>query len=78
MEQPASNSQAFVIRIWLEETASDGCGAKWRGHITHTETRTQQYIEDLGKIDSFIASYLVAMGVKFKLRQRLALWLNGA
>ena len=53
-------TQAFVIRIWLEDSL------RWRGHITHVPSGERRYIEDLSEIDDFIWPYLEKMGVQHK------------
>lgn len=32
------NTQSFVIRLWIEEPATETRKATWRGHITHVPT----------------------------------------
>jgi hypothetical protein len=29
------NTQSFLIRLWIEEPATESRNATWRGHITH-------------------------------------------
>jgi hypothetical protein len=58
-------TQAFVIRIWLEDSL------RWRGHITHVPSGERRYIEDMSEIDDFIWPYLEKMGVQHKTLEQL-------
>ena len=57
------NTRSFVVRVWLEETATDTEPALWRGHITDIVTGTRRYVQKLDDVSAFIASYLEKMGV---------------
>lgn len=59
-----SNTHSFIIKIWLEETASEAGQARWRGHITHVSGGERRYLKDLDDITAFIALYLAGMGVE--------------
>jgi hypothetical protein len=63
MESIEVTSHPFVIRVWLEESASETHGAVWRGHITHVPTGKRRYLTDLDDISAFILPYLERMGV---------------
>lgn len=56
-------SEAFVIRVWLEEIAAENQPALWRGHITHAVSGKRRYFQELGAIARFIAPYLRAWGI---------------
>jgi hypothetical protein len=76
MDLPESNTQSFVIKIWLEETVEESGRALWRGHITHIPSGERSFIKDLREISSFISPYLEALGVKPSLRQKVRRWLK--
>jgi len=52
------NAHSFVLRLWLEEGASQAGGTLWRGHITHVMSRVRRHIEDLDEIKAFVEIYL--------------------
>jgi hypothetical protein len=70
-----SNTQSFIIRIWVEERADEGGQGVWRGHITHVPSGERRYLKTLGEIGDFIAPYLEEMGVIIGVRWRLRRWL---
>ena len=70
------NTHSFIVRIWLEEVASEDKGALWRGYVRHVPTGEQQYLESLEDILLFIGPYLSKMGMKLRFRSRVLLWLN--
>ncbi len=53
----ATDSHAFVIRIWLEEITATEAGL-WRGHITHVLDERRRYFENLPDVVGFITPYL--------------------
>lgn len=71
-----TTSHPFLVRIWLEEVASDAHPATWRGHITHVPSGERRYLEDLDEIVAFMKPYLEEMGVQFRLPLRLKRWLK--
>ena len=64
MDLPEASIHSFVVRIWLEEEASETQDAVWRGHITHIPSGERQYIQQLRDLHVFITPYLEAMGVQ--------------
>jgi hypothetical protein len=71
MDLYESNTQAFVVRVWLEETTDESGRALWRGSITHVSDGRQRHFQNLDEIVSFIAPYLDAMGIHDDLPGRL-------
>lgn len=63
MHSLEADTQAFVIRIWIEEAEDDGQHT-WRGYITHVFSGQQSYLKHLEDIQTFIVPYLRAMGVR--------------
>ena len=57
------STQSFIVRIWLEESATEAAAACWRGHITHVPTGRRRYVQQVSEIAEFIESYLSEMGV---------------
>lgn len=56
-------AQSFIIRIWIEESATRTQPAVWRGSVTHVPSGATEYIQDLSRIAAIIAPYLTEMGV---------------
>jgi hypothetical protein len=71
MEPLESTSLSFIVKVWVEDSAEAGSQGVCHGHITHVPSGKRQYIDDLGKIEDFIAPHLEEMGVKLGLRWRL-------
>lgn len=71
-----SGTHSFIVKIWLEETASESSQVVWRGHITHVVSGRRCYLQDLSKIEVFIRPYLKEMGVVFGYDGRIRRWLN--
>ena len=69
-----SNTQSFIIKIWLEETAEEAGWATSRGHITHVPSGDRHYLKDLNDITVFIVPYLEAIGVKLGMHWRVRQW----
>lgn len=69
------NTQAFVVKIWLENPAGGAEQVIWRSHITHVASGQRRYLTNLRGIHDFFASYLYKMGVRpplfWRLRSRL-------
>jgi hypothetical protein len=65
MEPTESDTQSFIIKIWLEEKPEETGQTVWRGHITHVPSGERQYLQDLDAILLFIKPYLSLMGVNF-------------
>jgi hypothetical protein len=62
------STHSFVVKIWMEETATETKNPLWRGHITHVPSGSRRYLGHLNGIISFVKPYLKAMGINFKLR----------
>jgi len=76
LEAYESNMHPFVLKIWLEETASEAGRATWRGHITHVPSGERRYLKDLDGIISFVLPYLGRMGVRSGMVWRARRWLK--
>ena len=64
MDLPEVSTHTFVIRLWLEASAGESEGARWRGHITHVPTGTQRSVQHLADLTAFVGRYLEQMGVR--------------
>jgi hypothetical protein len=73
MDQPQSELQSFIIKVWLE-SGDDRDKVVWSGHITHVPSGERRYLKRLSSIQHFIEPYLVKMGVKPSLGFRFAQW----
>ncbi len=65
MSPSESNTQSFIIKVWLEETVEETGRVIWRGHITHVPSGQRRYVQNMDEIRAFIASFLKEMGVEF-------------
>lgn len=63
-EPPEVTSHSFIVKIWLEELASRGRRARWRGVITHVPGGERQYLQDLRGISDFVTLHLAPMGIE--------------
>jgi hypothetical protein len=64
MDPYGSESQSFIVKVWLEESAEEAGAATWRGHVTHVPNQERRYLNTLDDIVDFIAPYLELMGVQ--------------
>jgi hypothetical protein len=55
---------SFVVRLWIEEAASQRRSALWRGHITHVASGEQRHFTRLYDVSAFIAPYLERLGAR--------------
>ena len=74
MDATEFDTHSFVIKIWQEAAADEAGRVIWRGHITHVPGGERRYLKELTEVVAFIKPYLVAMGVKFGARARVAQW----
>jgi hypothetical protein len=66
-----SDTQSFIVKVWVEERAAGAYPGLWRGHITHVSSSRRRYLKNLDEIGDFIAPYLEEMGIKLGVRWRL-------
>lgn len=64
---------SFVIKIWLEETATESSSATWRGRITHVPSGDEYYFNDLSSVVTIIKPYLSEVGADTE-QSRLRRW----
>ena len=76
MDLVEPDTQSFIVKIWVEESAEDVSRGVWHGHITHIPSHQRRYLKDLSEIQDFIAPHLEEMGVKVGKRWRLSGWLQ--
>jgi hypothetical protein len=57
------DSLAFVVRIWVEQTALEVEGGLWRGHITSLPEKDRRYVQSLAEISTFIDEHLRELGL---------------
>lgn len=69
-------TQSFIVKIWLEETAEEAGCARWRGHITHVPSGEKRYVESLTDIGLFVAPYLQAMNAPIGISWTVRRWLR--
>ena len=75
-DEPESENQSFVVKVWIERQATASHETSWRGYITHVFSGRRRYVQELDDISAFIGSYLVRMGVTLPKRSRLRQWLK--
>jgi len=76
MDVLESNIHSFIVKVWLEELKEENGRAVWRGRVTHVPSNERWYIQSLDELEAIIMPYLMEMGVKPRLKQRLILWLR--
>jgi hypothetical protein len=76
MDQPESTTHAFVVRIWLEDSAGAPGRGTWRGHVTHVMSGDRRYLRSLEGLSLYLLPYLEAMGARIELYWRLRRWLQ--
>ena len=72
LEEP--NTQSFIVKVWVEDSAGEGGRGVWHGHITHVPSHERHYLKNLSEIEDFIAPHLEQMGVKLGMRWRVRRW----
>lgn len=55
------NLHSFIVRIWLEESASEAPQPSWRGSITHVFSGRRQFFADLEMLPKLLRPYVEAM-----------------
>jgi hypothetical protein len=53
-----ANLFSFILRVWMEESASEERQAIWRGHVTPIPAGERYYFTDLNEIPALIAMNL--------------------
>ena len=64
IESEVSELHSFVVRIWLEERASETGAATWRGHVTHIPSGRRQHFDDVREVQELIVPYLTGTNVQ--------------
>jgi hypothetical protein len=64
MDEIESNTQPFIVKIWVEDRAKEAHPGVWRGYITHASSGKRYYLRNLEGIEHFIAPYLEEIGVR--------------
>lgn len=76
MDSLEPDSQSFIVKVWVEDSAGQDDRGVWHGHITHVPSHERRYLKDLDEIADFIAPHLEEMGVNPGTRWRLRRWLK--
>jgi hypothetical protein len=42
-----SDTQSFIVKVWVEERAAGAYQGLWRGHITHVSSSRRRYLKNL-------------------------------
>ncbi|HEV2579566.1 MAG TPA: hypothetical protein VGT44_01840 [Ktedonobacteraceae bacterium] len=75
MDLVEAETQSFIVKVWVEDSAKDTQQGVWHGHITHVPSHERRYLKNLGEIEDFIAPHLEEMGVQLSRSWRLRRWL---
>jgi hypothetical protein len=67
---------SFIVKIWIEETASEAGRATWRGRISHVGSPDYRYLQELDEVADFIAPYLAGLGIRLSTYWRVRRWLR--
>ena len=70
-----SDTQSFIVKVWIEETDEESGQVIWRGHITHVQGGERKYLKHMDDILEFIVPYLERMGVSLGLCRYLKHWI---
>jgi hypothetical protein len=76
MDEIESDTQSFIVRVWVEDRAEEAGEGTWRGQITHVSSSERRYLKNLDEIGDFIWPYLEAMGAKPGVRWQMRRWLK--
>jgi hypothetical protein len=76
MDEIESDTQSFILKVWVEDHAEKTGRRAWRSHITHVSSNKRRYLNNLSGIEDFVLPYLEEMGVKLGMRWRIRRWLN--
>jgi hypothetical protein len=52
------DAYTFVLRLWIEEDATDGRPLRWRGHITNVLDGRRRSVQSFHQVNRFIAEYI--------------------
>lgn len=74
IENAATMTHSFIVKIWVEETGEEAGRAMWRGHITHVLSGKRRYLQELNSVTDFIAPYIEHMGGKPSFSWRIRQW----
>ena len=69
------NTHSFILKLWLDDQASNPHKAIWRGHITHIASGERHHFDSFRDIVALLAPYLEQMDIKLSLFWRVYLWL---
>jgi hypothetical protein len=61
-DEPESNAETFVVRLWLE--GGDKGPRVLRGHITHVMSGERRYVQSLAAIEAFIGPFMRRLDVE--------------
>ena len=61
-----SLNHSFIIKVWLEEKATEQMPVIWRGRIIHVPSGDQAHFQQIDAIIKFIHPYLKGMGIEIK------------
>ncbi len=71
-----TNTQVFIVRVWIEPRTDVTIAPEWRGVIEHVATHQRRYFKDLAPITDFVEQYLGQMRIRVSLRWRVHWWVK--
>jgi hypothetical protein len=66
-----TNTRIFIVKIWLEEVATNEQHAVWRGQVKHVPTGQRHYFNNMKEFHDILQFYLQAIGIKIRPDEQL-------
>ena len=63
MKPTKETTQAFIVRIWIENRDKKDAEPIWRGVIEHVGSDVRVYFDQMEQITLHVIPYIEAMGV---------------
>lgn len=52
------DAHSFVLRIWLEDAATEASQARWRGRITNVLDERTRVVQQFDQFEEFVQEYV--------------------
>jgi hypothetical protein len=69
-DEPGSETQSFIVRVWKESVGERSQGYEWRGSIVHVGSGKRLFFRDMARVRQFIEDQ-TGMG-----RKSLGAWMK--
>lgn len=70
-----SDTQSFVLKLWVDSQDDDGNQRFWYGYITHVPSDERHHFKSFGELNALLMPYLQEMGIRPPPIWRLIPWL---